>query len=284
MIITGHHALIQRLLEPEWTPSRHGFTKELINAHVCLDPAVDLLCPVWTPRDSAYIAAQLAWYLRGDKHDKSIATYHPEMWSRTDFVDINSNYGDYVFSPEFGCQFDTVIQRLTEDKSTRNAVIMFNHAACNTSGTKDPICTTSLQFLVRTGRLYCIATMRSNSWWTGFRYDSVFFMQLQEWLAAILGVPLGLYYHNAGSLHIYDKDLERLQDNVAFTNTLSNVLQPVPAAPVAPSVEEVRWQRYNWAETEQEIRSACLSNIRPYSPDFGRTRWMINALCNYYSR
>lgn len=276
-MIRGHEETLATLLKRPWVESRHGRTKEIENANICLDPVAEMLCPFrWRQLDIAYVGAQLAWYLRADPHEKFIRDYCPEMWDRTDFLDINSNYGVYVFTSQFGSQFDVVYHRLVADPATRNAVVLFNHHKCNTSETRDPICTTSLQFLIRNGSMDCIATMRSNSWWNGFCYDSVFFMQLQEWLAAIVGVPIGLYYHNAGSFHIYEKDIQRIPSNKPVNDVLPITL------PQAPSAEEAWWQRSTWDAMEARIRLGL--SVYEVPKSYLRTRWMIEALCNYYSR
>lgn len=67
-------------------------------------------------------------------------------------------------------------------------------------------CTTTLQFLLREGRLHIIATMRSNDAYLGLPHDVFCFTMLQEMVARILGVDLGSYRHFVGSMHLYDKN------------------------------------------------------------------------------
>ena len=73
--------------------------------------------------------------------------------------------------------------------------------------TKDTPCTLSLQFLLRDGRLNLTTTMRSNDVWTGVPYDMFSFCSMQVMMAMTLGVGVGTYTHQAGSLHIYERNL-----------------------------------------------------------------------------
>jgi hypothetical protein len=73
-------------------------------------------------------------------------------------------------------------------------------------------CTLSLQFLIRDKRLNCIATMRSNDIVWGLTYDVFNFTMIQEYVAVKVGIPLGDYFHNAGSLHLYaDRDAKMVK-------------------------------------------------------------------------
>ena len=176
--------------------------------------------------DIDYVAAQLAWYAKGKQELLGIDRYRPKMWERITSrppsfqVDLNSNYGEYVFREK---QLETVISRLSRDPSSRQAVIMFNRSEVNVSDTKDHICTTSLQFLVRQGKLHLITTMRSNELWNGFRFDVAFFTFLMDYVRAELRargraeIELGDYIHNAGSFHALDEDLSEFFEGTAHT-------------------------------------------------------------------
>lgn len=76
----------------------------------------------------------------------------------------------------------------------------------------DVPCTLSLQFLIRKGHLSLIANMRSNDAWRGLPYDVWCFTRIQTIIAAMLGVPVGLYVHQAGSMHIYENDYNKIPE------------------------------------------------------------------------
>jgi len=201
---------------------------ELLNFHFSVEvPGAVFFTQTSRPEDDIdYVGAQLAWYAKADQRLHGIDKYRPDMWKRiTDNVaakhrdgsipedtrvDINSNYGQYVF--EEG-QLELAIKRLAKDPMSRQAVVLFNRPRVNLSDTKDHICTTSLQFLVRDGALHAIATMRSNELWNGFRYDVAFFTFLMDYVRAELwgkgrsGIKMGYYHHNVGSFHVRDDTL-----------------------------------------------------------------------------
>jgi hypothetical protein len=74
---------------------------------------------------------------------------------------------------------------------------------------KDIPCTLNLQFFIRGEHLYCIATMRSNDAWMGMPYDIYCFTSLQCLLAEHLGLKVGFYQHNVGSMHLYEKHYQK---------------------------------------------------------------------------
>jgi len=175
---------------------------------VILNPATEMAHP---SVDNDYLVAQMCWYARANQ-DLALAPFNPKMWERAKLGDINSNYGVYVWKER---QIDVCFQRLAVDQHCRNAVILFNRPSVNLSTTRDPICTTSLQFLIRQNRLWCIATMRSCDWFNGFRNDTFFFMTLQHLLLAKLkkawpAVKLGEFVLHAASLHMYVRNLSAI--------------------------------------------------------------------------
>jgi hypothetical protein len=86
-----------------------------------------------------------------------------------------------------------------------------NHNAFANNGACVHNCTIALQFLVREGELICIAYMRSNDLYYGFRNDVYCFTEMQKMLAKKLEVGIGPYFHIAGSLHLYEKELQKVK-------------------------------------------------------------------------
>ncbi len=124
-----------------------------------------------------------------------------------------------VFNPSVWLQEDSVgpvnqFQRCYEElryhPDTRRAVVVINNPYYENYAGNNVACTLSLQYLLRGGKLYSITTMRSNDVYLGFCYDTFAFQTMQEIMASALGVGLGAYFHNAGSLHIYDDKVEAL--------------------------------------------------------------------------
>ena len=160
-----------------------------------------------------YLLGEWAWYFLG-RNDVKFISLFGSMWERLsdDGVTNNSAYG-YLMKTAFGFnQVEKVIELLKKDPESRRAVINLNTPNEKVIETKDEPCTISLQFMIRDERLNCTAVMRSNDIYLGFPYDVAFFTELQKYIADKLMVDYGIYTHFAGSLHVYDKDIWKLDD------------------------------------------------------------------------
>lgn len=195
------------------------WTREIIGCQLKLDP--QLIDSSGFPIDERYAAAQLVWYCAAER-DLWIKQFNPDLWARFNSphtngkLDLNSNYGIEIFK---NGQFERCIQQLEKDPFSRQAVILLNRSEILASSTKDHVCTTSLQFLIRNNRLVLISTMRSNEVWNGLRYDAFFFRHLQENAAVRLGVIPGDHIHQVGSLHIYEENWDRSASIILFPST-----------------------------------------------------------------
>lgn len=113
-------------------------------------------------------------------------------------------------------QLRTVIDLLRKDPDSRQAIMSMwrpdDLAWAFKGGKKDLPCTLALQFLVRSGNLYCIATMRSNDVWLGMPYDVFAFTTIQRIIADELGLGLGTYIHQAGSEHLYARNKNKAEE------------------------------------------------------------------------
>ena len=159
-----------------------------------------------------YLAKECLWYLSGDRTLDKIPS---KVWLSLCNKDgeekglINSNYGAYLFTqkdnkyPELSV-FDATIKLLKEDKDSRQAIVqipIMKHRQDD-----DTPCTSSIQFLLRDNKLYCIVYMRSCDLWFGMPNDVTQFIIWQMMLAKELDVELGWYKHCFGSLHVYEEN------------------------------------------------------------------------------
>ena len=55
--------------------------------------------------------------------------------------------------------------------------------------------------------------MRSNDLWMGFPYDVFQFTNMQVLMSMELGVELGTYTHISGSLHLYKRNLVKVDEH-----------------------------------------------------------------------
>jgi thymidylate synthase len=121
------------------------------------------------------------------------------------------------YGPRIASQLPKVAERLIADNYTRKAHVNVWDALQDlyTDDTRDHPCTTSMQFMIRDGRLDLHVHMRANDAWRGFPYDVFQFTQLQQAMAAFLRRDVGHYYHNATSFHVYSVNYDAAEELTA---------------------------------------------------------------------
>jgi thymidylate synthase len=125
-----------------------------------------------------------------------------------------------AYGKRIGGQLVECYTKLIDDPGTRQAVIsLWNPQLDGQGGKRDHPCTLSLTFSLIDGRLELSVTMRSNDAWLGLPYDVFQFSALQASLANALGCPVGRYTHHAVSLHVYERDLPKLEQLHAHDGT-----------------------------------------------------------------
>ena len=193
----------------EVVDSRIGKTKHLTDvtiaihfpgSNVCLDRTRNL--------SLRYLLAEIHWYLSGSNKVTDIAPY-AKMWNdlTDDGETVNSAYGYRIFH-KFGFdQLQFVIDKLLKNPYDRQAVIHIKEAS--NKPTKDTPCTCLLQFTCFKGKLNLHTYMRSNDIWLGLPYDMGFFITLLQIVSEETGLPLGVYYHTVGDLHLYERHWDK---------------------------------------------------------------------------
>ena len=106
-------------------------------------------------------------------------------------------------------------QSLLADKDSRQAILRFSLPEHQWVGNKDQTCTLHGLFLIRENRLNLTITMRSNDLTLGLVYDLPWFISLMGRMCAELHetypeLQIGTYTHQVHSLHIYDRDEEKI--------------------------------------------------------------------------
>lgn len=155
-----------------------------------------------------FAAAEPFWILSGSNLLSEIAPYGNMAPYSDDGYFMAGAYGPKVVD-----QLPYVCRTLAEDNGSRQAVINIWREKPGPS--KDIPCTLSLQFLLRNGRLHCVATMRSSDAIMGLPYDTIMFSLASAYISSILcyhygnaSIKLGLLRLTMGSAHIYDRDME----------------------------------------------------------------------------
>jgi thymidylate synthase len=117
-------------------------------------------------------------------------------------------------------QLRFVIETLKHDPQSRQAVITIADPVkddFNDDGTllqtRDVPCTRSLHFMTDPdGALNMYTQMRSNDLLHGFSAVNVpNFTLMQEYVAKILEMPVGRYYHMVDNMHVYDFQMDRVE-------------------------------------------------------------------------
>lgn len=218
-----------------------------------------LLCP---RRQLSYtfLAAEALWILSGDDKVETIAPYNKNISQFSD--DGQKFYGAY--GPRIMDQFSWVLEKLLEDRDTRQAVMTIWRP--KPPKTKDVPCTVAIAFSNRKGRLHCHVFMRSSDAWLGLPYDVFNFSMLSAKMACEFNLrchpmdtlELGYLHLTAASSHLYEKnfgDAEAcLEDGSA------------PAGAYLPSKELLSG---NWGYFETSMRDCREKN---YAPGMWRIR------------
>lgn len=106
-------------------------------------------------------------------------------------------------------------ESLMADKHTRQAFVKFSLPEHQWMGNKDQTCTMHANFLIREDRLNLSVVMRSNDLTLGLVYDMPWFISLinrmvNELKPTYPTLKGGYYTHMVHSIHIYDRDEEKI--------------------------------------------------------------------------
>ncbi len=154
---------------------------------------------------------ELCWYL-AETNELDFISYYLSKYKN--FADGNIIYGGYgprLFNWKGINQVSQTINLLRNRPSSRKAVIQLFEADDLIEDHNDVPCTCTLQFMIRNEKLHMITSMRSNDIILGLPHDVFSFTMLQEIIARSLSIEIGSYKHFVGSMHIYNKDVEKAQ-------------------------------------------------------------------------
>ena len=153
-----------------------------------------------------YAQAEWQWYLSGNRNISELGKLYgktPEIWKRMadSKGNVNSNYGWQWLRNN---QIYYVINKLKEKHNTRHAAISIYDCKEHNTYEKDTPCTSAVQFTILHDKLDMCVVMRSNDLWYGFCNDQYCFSELQKMIAHEVGVEVGVYYHFAHNMHLYN--------------------------------------------------------------------------------
>jgi hypothetical protein len=148
------------------------------------------------------------WMLRGRKDVAFPARFVKRMQDYSDDGEtLNGAYGwrwrrQFLFD-----QIPRITELLHKDHHTRRAVMAMwdpGYDLCNRPDTKDLPCNLNVMFQIQKGALDMTVTNRSNDIvWGMCGANAVHFSFLQEYVAAHVHVPVGVYHQFSNNAHCY---------------------------------------------------------------------------------
>jgi len=187
-----------------------GDTKALFNVgFYILNPSDNVITNKERKWNIEYARAEWQWYLTGDRNITKLGKIYgkiPPIWIKMadDEGNVNSNYG---YQWQRKRQLDAVVRKLKMDKDTRQACISIYDGKEMYKYNNDTPCTYAVQFTIVNNKLDMCVTMRSNDLWYGFCIDQYCFSMLQQLVASRLDLPVGVYYHFAHNMHLYNNKI-----------------------------------------------------------------------------
>ena len=181
-------------------------TVEIINASFFADQDAIFGTP-----NQDYIERELEWYKSKSLNVNDIPGGPPEIWKMVANPNgrINSNYGWCIYSFENGDQFNKVVEELKRNPDSRRGTMIYNrpsmHYDYNTAGMSDFMCTNTVQYLIRDGKVNALVYMRSNDAVFGYKNDYAWQKHVLQEVCDKLDLPMGSIFWNVASLHVYER-------------------------------------------------------------------------------
>ena len=178
-----------------------------------------------------YVQRELNWYKSMSLNVNDISGGPPAIWKQVADKDgsINSNYGWCIYSHRNNYQFAHAVTELEDHPDSRRAIMIYTRPTMwgdhNRNGRSDFMCTNTVQYLIRDGKVHAIVNMRSNDAWAGYRNDYAWQVHVLKEVVEELNYRgksynMGEIFWNVGSLHIYERQFY-LVDNYIKTRELS---------------------------------------------------------------
>lgn len=157
------------------------------------------------------------WMLAGRNDVGWLTNFNKRMKEYSDdgFV-LNGAYGYRWRNHFMHDQLKQAVSRLKKYENDRRTVVSMwdaNNDLSTSNDSKDIPCNTQIYFKVRDGFLNMTVTCRSNDIiWGAYGANAVHFSMLHEYMAAMVGVRVGTYYHLSDSFHAYEEQFNKLKD------------------------------------------------------------------------
>ena len=181
------------------TPSRYGPTREVLG--------MSLILPAGRMVRRKGISEALGWM---ELTQLIAGVFDPEALKKVAPKAQHELFtSQMAYGPRLKDQMHNVIRTLRRDPLSRQAVLFVGKP--EDGPTSDLPCTETIQLLLRDESLNAVVSMRSWDLIKGLPYDLMMFGGLVQALAAVLDRDPGWVRVTAGSAHVYEEDLERLE-------------------------------------------------------------------------
>jgi len=219
-------------------------------------------CRKTFPRSAA---AEVAWFLLGERSTNFISTYTP-MWNK--FVDelgpnefgVAAAYG-YRWREHFGRdQIQLTIDALRKDRSDRRCYISAWDPASDglgAEGQKNVPCPVGFSMSVTAGELHSSILLRSSDVFVGLPYDVMGHALLMDAVACELGVTPGVMHITLAHVHLYEHHWEMAEEALRQVPVFAHMPLPgctvaqIVAAPdvyvtqYADAAQQIEWPKFN---------------------------------------
>ena len=170
-----------------------------------------------------YIDKELQWYKSQITNVNAIGGKVPEAWqyAANDYGEINSNYGQIIYSDKYYHQYGRVLDELLVNPDGRRASMIYNRPSIweeyNENGKSDFICTNAVTYYIRDDKLHCVVQMRSNDVVFGYKNDYAWQLYVLEDLIKDYNecksendneITLGDIMWQVQNLHVYERHFD----------------------------------------------------------------------------
>ena len=185
------------------------------------------------------------WMLQGREDVEFLTHYNKgmEAFSDNGFT-LNGAYGYRWREFYEKDQLDVVVKRLQDNPDDRRCVVAMWE--CNNDLDRDTLdtpCNTHIYFKVRNNKLNMTVCCRSNDMiWGAYGANAVHFSMLQEYMAARIGVEVGVYNQVSDSFHVYTELFNSMKEKLPefdyYTFKYPMVGNPYKTISVFPMVND----------------------------------------------
>jgi len=256
--------LVNKANDDDWITSRGMKYVEILGAKFTIEnPLAATITLTARNNNKVFSAIERLNYLSGHGANAQVILHYNSRYSP--FVTFDGHgYDEGAYGPRLAPQLVRIAEHINRDLATRRATATIynpnDQARLDDKEANIP-CTVLLQFMVRDAKMHLISYMRSNDLYLGTTYDVEQFCFLLQVMANWCDVGLGTYTHIAGSLHLYEGDVERLHETI---NSPPQAVQKTPPQWDGPlSIAETYEQLDLFWHLESLFRANCYTNASP---------------------